>query len=55
MLSLDQALQNDKGIGEMKLSPEVMLKAVEQSQMCVSTFLNYLTLNTECALKAAVV
>ena len=54
VLSLDQGLRDDKDLGKTMLPPEVMLKAVERSRMCVSTFSNYLTLNTERALKAAV-
>jgi len=61
VLSLGDALQidtrtEDRGIGatETKLPPETVLKAVERSRMCISTFSNFLTSNTDRALKAAV-
>jgi hypothetical protein len=59
MLSLEQALGIHNTVGnddddESTLRPDVILKAVERSRMCISTFDNFLLANTDRSLKAAV-
>lgn len=43
-----------KVLGKSRLAPKVLLKAVERSRMCVSTFATFLPTNAERAIKSAV-
>lgn len=60
LVSLHQAMhqathhRNGTYDGEEALSPEIMLKAVERSRMCVSTVSTFLISNADRAIKAAV-
>jgi hypothetical protein len=56
LVSLHQAMHHRNGAydGEEALSPEIMLKAVERSRMCVSTVSTFLISNADRAVKAAV-
>jgi hypothetical protein len=52
-LGIHSTLGNDDD-DRSTLRPDVILKAVERSRMCISTFDNFLLTNTDRSLKAAV-